>query len=329
MNNLVSVVMPAYKRIDQTLVSIALLLGSKGANSYFDLEIIVADSSPDNKLESSIKEKFQTNAIYTRPAIPGIAANKNQGAKIAKGSIVVFCDSDIEVETDTLLKTINALKNHHGAAGVGGDVVWKGGEEDGSVDRPRYEDRIRKIGETSYIEAIYSRYFATYKEIFWKVGGYDEKVFNMRGEGSDLSIRYWRAGYPLIYEDSITVHHVHDAPDSAALRVSRPEWGIAKDFLLLAYKYDMFDREYENFEKTIYANFKKFKDKSLFRLLQGIGNNLDLIVKVKPIIDEEKKKMKPEYQFKFLEVFSDNELFKKCITKAERALKIYKRNFSL
>lgn len=312
--------MPAFKRVEQTLKSLQLILGSEGINQEFALEIILADSTPDNTLETTVKNQFGNKIIYTKPDKPGVASNKNQGAKIAINPILLFCDSDMEVEKDTLLKTFSALKKYPTAAGLGGQVIWRTGEKDGQVDRPRNEDRRLDINGTIYIEALYSRYFVTYKQVFWEVGGYDEEVFNMRGEGSDLSVRYWRAGFPLVYDSSIIVHHIHNSPDSIALRIDHPEWGIAKDLLLLAYKYDMLEGDYPNFQKTVKANFAKLGDEGYFRLIQGIGNYMDFIIEAKPKIDQQKKQRKTLFDFKFLEIFSNKELFMKCIENAKTIL---------
>lgn len=316
----ISVIIPAFKRVAQTLKTIDLIFSSIGFKKSFDMEIIIVDGSPDNVLRDKLKSKFGSKVIYARSQREGISSSKNTGARIATHPLLIFCDSDIEVEEDTILSTINFLKEHKTVAALGGQVFWRGGKRDGALDRPRPEDRRKKINETIYVEAIYSRYIATYKKVFWNVGGYDETVFNMRGEGSDLSIRYWRAGYPLAFTDSIKVHHVHDAPDSAALRISHPEWGIAKDLVLLAYKYDMLDKYYENFSKTLEVNFEQFGKDGYFRIVQGIGVFLGFITKVKPKIDGEKKTMKKMYDFKFLEVFSEEKLFRKCLDNADALL---------
>lgn len=315
-----SLIMPAYKRIDQTLKSLQLIFNSEGFVKDYILEIIIADSTPDNSLETAVKNQFNDKIIYTRPSTPGVASNKNQGAKIANNPVLIFCDSDMEVEKDTLLKTFQALKKYPTAFGLGGQVIWRSGEKDGQIDRPREEDRREEINGTTYIEALYSRYFVTYKKVFEEVGGYDEEVFNMRGEGSDLSIRYWRLGFPLVYDPEIIVHHVHNSPDSIALGIDHPEWGIAKDLLLLAYKYDMLEGDYPNFQKTVKANFTKLGDEGYFRLLQGIGKYLDFIIEAKAKIDRQKKTMKTEYNFKFLEIFSNKELFQECLQKAAEKL---------
>jgi len=311
----VSIILPCYNRIDQTIQTINLILNSQGLDKEFSLEIIVSDSSPDNNLELTAKEKFGNKIKYIKPKRPGIAANKNIGAKLASYSIIIFCDSDMEVEPNTIINTINYLKNNKKAAAVGGQVIWKNGEKNDTLDRPRKEDRMLTIDNTTYIEALYSRYFATYKKVFFKVGGYDEEVFNMRGEGSDLSIRYWRAGFPLAYDSSIIVHHVFDTEGGIIRGVPHPEWGIAKDLLLLAYKYDLSSND-KNFINTVKSNFEKYPDDGYFQIIEGIKNNLQFIIDKKPIIDEQKKNMKARYDFKFLEIFSDKNLFEKCINEA-------------
>lgn len=315
----VSIVVPSYKRITQTLKTIELILSSEGINREFILETIIADSSPDNELKTALQKEFSDRIVYTRPKKPGIATNKNQGAKIAKNPILIFCDSDMEIEENTILNIINALKKHQTAAAIGGQVIWRTGLKDGQHDRPRKEDRLITIDGTTYIEAIYSRCMATYKEIFWQVGGYDEEVFNMRGEGSDLSIRYWRAGYPLVYDDSIVVHHVHKVEGGIIRGVEHPEWGIAKDLLLLAYKYDINDKS-KNFIDTVKANFEKLGGESYYRIIEGIKENLEFITQVRSIIDQQKKQMKAVYDFKFLEIFSQKKLFDQCIIQATNKL---------
>lgn len=316
-----SVILPCYKRIDQTLRTIEMLLSSSEINIEYNLEIIAVDSSLTNDLKNRLTQKFGEKIIYLKPNKPGIAVNKNFGARKARNSILIFCDSDMEVEPNTLIETFKSLERNTTAGAIGGQVIWKGGPKDKQNDRPRKEDKIMTVGETTYVEALYSRYFVTYKEIFWKVGGYDESVFNMRGEGSDLSVRYWRAGFPLVYDKNIKVHHVYNTEGGIIRGVPHPEWAIAKDLFLLAYKYDINSDKYENFVKTISANFEDQGRIGYYRIIEGLLKNYDFICKMKSILDKEKnKKVKPEYDFKFLEIFSEKEKFINCIEKANKRI---------
>jgi glycosyltransferase involved in cell wall biosynthesis len=316
----ISVIVPAFKRIDQTLKSLDLLLLSEGLGSTYDMELIVADSTPDDSLKNAVTAKFGSKVLYVKPPKAGIATNKNAGAKLASHPVLVFCDSDMEAEKNTISEAVGALQKHEKAAAIGGTVLWLGGPQDGQKDRPRLEDRMLIKDNTTFIEALYSRFLITYKDVFWSLGGYDEEVFNMRGEGSDLSIRYWRAGYPLAYEESVMVHHVHDVPDAAAVRVDHPEWGIAKDLLLLGYKYDMFNDGYKNFPATVDIDFSPLGAEGYYRMLQGIGRHYDDLVTAKPALDAYRATDKPVYDFKFLEVFSDAEMFAACIDGAATVL---------
>ncbi|QQG44228.1 MAG: glycosyltransferase family 2 protein [Candidatus Roizmanbacteria bacterium] len=306
----VSVIIPAYNRIKQTLKTVDLVISSYVKD--YQMEVIVTDCSPDDKLKQALTKKFNNKIIYTRPTKPGISTNKNQGAKKAKGEILIFCDSDIEVENETIHNTLQAFKQHPRGAGVGGLVIWKGGKKDGEVDRPEKNDRIFKYKNTSYIEVIYSRYFATYKDIFHKVGGYDEVLFNMRGEGADLSTRYWRAGFPLVYNKLIKVFHRYNLNDSQATRTPYPQQDIAKDFLILAYKYNMHEKPYPHFSLVMHRYFKQFGINNQAEFLKGILKHLDLIASVKPYLDENKLK-NDLYDFKFLEVFSNKKLLRECL----------------
>lgn len=320
-----SVIVPAYKRIEQTIKTIDLLQQSKGSGMKFALEVIVADGTPDDTLKQALRGEFADKVLYTRPKKAGIATDKNQGAKVASCPILIFCDSDIEVKKDTILQTVKALQQHKTAGAVGGQVIWRGGPNDGKHDRPRPEDRTETVDGVTYIEAIYSRYIATYRDVFWEVGGYDEVVFNMRGEGSDLSVRYWRAGYPLVYDNSIVVHHVHETEGGIIRGTQHPEWGIAKDLLLLAYKYDMLEKDFDNFSKTVAANFAPLGKAGHYRLLQGIGKYLDFITEIKPELDRQKRQMLSPYDFKFLEIFSNKQLFQRCIAEAREKLQQVRR----
>lgn len=321
----VSVIIPCFKRVEQTIRTVSLLENSTGSKLDFKMELIVADSSPDERLKTALKQKFGSDIIYTQPPKPGIAANKNQGARIARYPILIFCDSDIEVQPDTLKKTLHALQSLKTAAAIGGKVFWKGGKMQDQLDRPRPEDRMQTIGTTTYVEALYSRFMATYKDVFEAVGGYDEVAFNMRGEGSDLSIRYWRQGFPLVFAETITVHHVHDVEDAAAVRVSHAQWGIAKDLLLLAYKYNMLSGEFPNFFRTITANFATFGETAPVALFQGILQNIEFIAKVQPLLDQFRKTDQPTFDFKFLEIFSNQELLEQSLKAVSQKLDLVRQ----
>ncbi len=318
----VSVIVPSFKRVEQTVETIKKIYNSLGWQESFQGEVIVSDSTQDDSLKKPLMDIFgeRDDFSYYNPGVKGISINKNTGAKKAKNPILIFCDSDMEVEKETILKTIETLQKDKRISALMCNVIWKGGKDDGKYDRPKEEDRFIEENGTTFVEYIYSRYMATYKEVFEDVGYYDEKVFNMRGEGSDLSTRYWRAGYPLAYNKNINVYHMAEAPDSIALRIPNPEWGVAKDIFLLAYKFGNFEEEGDYFPQNLKKIFEKHDEKSSFKLIQGIAKFFDFIIESKEEIDKQKKEMKCEYDFKFQEIFSNKEKALECINNAEKKL---------
>lgn len=307
----VSVVIPCYKRIKQTKKTITLLFQSQGWGKEFKAQIIVADSTPNDSLKKALLPLFP-KIKYLHPKKKGISSNKNAGAKVAKGDILIFCDSDIEVEKNTLLNTLFAFKNHPKAAMIMGKVIWRGGEKDGQVDRPSIDDRILKYKDTAFIEVIYGRFMATYKKIFWKVGGFDEELFNMRGEGSDLSIRYWRSGFPLVFEPKIKVHHVFGAPEAITRNIPHPERGPIRDLIILGFKYGLFGKE-GNFAKTLDWLKRRFGSSDKYVIIESVVNLLPYFSKNWQKIKKSREKVPKKYDFKFLEVFSQEKLFRKCV----------------
>ncbi|MBP9690529.1 glycosyltransferase [Candidatus Woesebacteria bacterium] len=322
----ISLVIPTYRRVEQTIKTIEILTESMGLGTEIQLQIIVSDASDDRLLEERLPASNKYCEIkYTRPPQTGIAYAKNHGASQASNQILIFCDTDIELEPMTLLNTLSALQHNPSVGMVGGTVIWKGSAKDKTIDRPRKEDRKFEHHGIEYIEALYSRYIGTYTKLFHDIGGYDIDVFNMRGEGSDLSIRYWRAGYPLMYDPKIAVHHIHDVEGGIIRNVPEPELDIAKDLFLLAYKYDMISRDYENFTKTVEANFKH--DQFAYsKLLRGLLKHIDFIIQKKPVLDIQKQRMNPRYDFKFLEVFTNSTLLQDCIKSAPELISNYRQS---
>lgn len=318
MSNLpaISIVIPTFKRVDQTRKTLSLLYQSAGWNKEYLPEVIIADSTPDNSIENIVSEFLRPSPIFIRPENPGISTNKNTGAKKALQEILIFCDSDMEVENDTLINTLMYLKEHPTAAMVGGQVIWRGGKLDNQLDRPRKEDRMMEIADATYVEAIYSRYLATYKSLFWQTGGYDEEIFNMRGEGSDLSIRFWRSGLPLAFSQEIRVHHVHEATDTATRKIEHPERGIIRDLIQLAYKYGVSQKESPNFAGTLRWLTQQFQDKDKYIILESMVSLLPYFWDNREKIEKSRQSIPNQYDFKFLDVFTKRELFEDCIRQA-------------
>src|SRR3989344_8458689 len=99
---MISIIVPVYN--DQ--VFLEKCLTSIFSSDYKDFEVIVVDDhSKDNSV--NIAKKFPCKIIELKTN-EGVANARNQGADTAKGDILVFFDSDIMIEKDTLSKFAKA-----------------------------------------------------------------------------------------------------------------------------------------------------------------------------------------------------------------------------
>lgn len=198
MSEFISVIIPAYnaqKTIKKCLDSI---LASNYDKNLF--EVIVVDNNSFDETASLIKS--YENVIYLKETTQGRSFARNSGAKIAKGSLLAFVDSDVFIEKDWLKYLSEGLKRDDVGGGQGRIIPC---DQDGQVSLNRF--RIRQQTESTsgtniilrlmYIESpmVNSAACMYRKEAFMFVGGFD--VLLDRHEDIDLSKRVSLAGYEL------------------------------------------------------------------------------------------------------------------------------------
>lgn len=221
----VSITIPTFNREKELYKAIQSIL----TQSYKDFELIVIDNGPStDNTENVVKSFSQNNARirYISTTLKGCIFARNIGAENAKGEILVTLDDDIEfIEPDTLRKLVRTYKEDSSIGIVGGielrvpdQVVKKRGQS----PLPPETGRISSNGEfnTSFsliegygiteVDHVRSAFMAVRKDIFKKVGGFDE-VYNACGMGfryeSDLCLKVQRSGYKVVVNPEIKIWH--------------------------------------------------------------------------------------------------------------------------
>jgi GT2 family glycosyltransferase len=172
---------------------------------------------------------------------------------------------------------------------------------------------------------MHGRYVAFRRQAFRKAGGYDAELFPMQGEGPDLSIRFWRAGYPIVFNGKIKVHHMSGYRKGD--RVKSPflyhGWNMRRtalmfrSILLYFYKYGCLDPGKSNWMKTIALESEKnFGDRTGYVILSSLSTALDWIGENWKKIESSRMKIPKRYDFKPYDVFTDRHLFMKCVRAA-------------
>ncbi len=199
----VSIIIPTFKSrktIEKCLHS--LIKQNYPKQKY---EIIVVDNfSKDGSKE--IAKKFKKVKFIEKKSNPAEA--RNYGAKLAKGSVLLFIDSDCIAPRNWIrLMTKNLKDNVVGVCGV-----YRNLNKDSIVSRyiqGEIEYRHKKLFHKKEIDSI-GTYSAAYRrDVFLKFGGFDERFAKASGEDFDLSYRLKEAGYKLVLEPRAYVWHFH------------------------------------------------------------------------------------------------------------------------
>ena len=201
MNNpLISVIIPAYishETIEDTLNS------ANNIKASFDYELIVIDSSPDERTADIIKQFPTIELIRSfKKLTPGQA--RNLGVSGASGKYLAFTDSDTEIPSDWLEKIKTAIDSgHEFIAGAIGNSP----RNDNYFSRGEYyfefneHSPYRPAGETGFAGSCN---FICPKEMFIKVRGFPDH------RGADdviLSNRLKELGIKTYFHPEIIIYH--------------------------------------------------------------------------------------------------------------------------
>jgi len=97
---MISIIIPT---LDEEKYLPTLLISLK-KQSYRNFEIIVVDASQNNKTKKASK-----NTKYIKAIKKGTSSQRNQGAKISKGSILLFLDADMSIPDKKFLEKLTKI----------------------------------------------------------------------------------------------------------------------------------------------------------------------------------------------------------------------------
>lgn len=197
-----TIVVPAYN----AQATIEECVKALQKQTYPGTQMIVVDDGSTDSTGSTVQNFSAIRYVYQSNAGP--AAARNQGAGYAYTDYIIFTDADCSPSAEWVEKAMTHFKEKEDVAVVSGsygianhDVllarcVWK-------EIRYRHENLMNE-----YPRAFGSYNFAIRREIFEKVGGFDESYRHASGEDNDLSYKIIKAGYKIYFDKNNTVDHV-------------------------------------------------------------------------------------------------------------------------
>lgn len=208
-----------------------LLHSIQKAASQIKYEIILVDNASDDGSVEFIREKFPQITLIENKVNQGFSKGNNIALKIAKGDFILLINPDTIMSEDTITRMIDFF-NAHPDAGLAGCKILN---PDGSLQLAcrrsfpgpwtsfckvtglstmfpksrlfaRYNLTYLDENSTYEVDAISGSFMMMKKEVYEKVGGFDEQFF-MYGEDLDLCYRIQQNGYKVYYYPGTQIIH--------------------------------------------------------------------------------------------------------------------------
>jgi glycosyltransferase involved in cell wall biosynthesis len=197
----ISVIIPIYNAEKTLEKCLHAIFNSR----YQNFEVLVVDDgSKDNSLK--IANSFPCNILKLKHN-QGASVARNWGAKNTKGDILLFIDSDIVIKSDTLTQFVDSLKSYPAVFGI---YSQKPGV-DGLLSLYQNFYAHKSIKETKELTSMFYSYCAAIKkEIFDKVGGFDESWVRATFEDVEFGIRVTEKGHQIYLNKDIRVIHYNN-----------------------------------------------------------------------------------------------------------------------
>src|SRR3989338_8288401 len=188
-----SVIIPAYneeKTIGKTLESLK-------EQSFRDFEIIVVDDGSRDRT-AEIAKNSEAKVIVQKNAGP--ASARNEGARNAKGEVIVFIDADCVADERWLEHMLKPFSDKD-VAGVQG--AYKSSQKSlvARFTQLDIEDRYKRLERKADQLDWIGSYSAAYrKKIFLELDGFDEDFPLASGKDPQLSFKVSRKGCKLVFQ---------------------------------------------------------------------------------------------------------------------------------
>ncbi len=200
-HNFISVIIPTFNRVNSLRTAIDSILVQNFDRAAYEI-IIVDDSSSDETADflNQQKEKYSHIKPYRNQHNLGAAGTRNQGARLAGGTILAFIDDDCIADSNWLNEINWGFSSYPRLMGVEGKTVKTNTE---------LENPMTHAVENLHGKLFLSCNIAYAKDIFLKLNGFDVHYrggLSISNEDFDLGFRIREKGRILFNQRMIVYH---------------------------------------------------------------------------------------------------------------------------
>jgi len=249
-----SIIIPTFNRPEQLKICLEFLLINQLSDSNYHSEIIITN---DGNINDNFKKSLKNFSFISWVDGPkrGPAANRNNGAKFAKGEWLIFLDDDVIPDSKLLsayfhsIKTDSSIKAFEGAIHPDNCKL---------LEKDMAECPVNLGGGV-----FWSANICVNKVFFEILGGFDEQFKIAAQEDQDLYERIKKITKVIFVSDAIVVHPVRIIPFFKKIKQSRTS---IINWLLYSQKNNTLqDTIFSGIKSQVfsfYSNFKKHRYKS-------------------------------------------------------------------
>ncbi len=215
----VSVIIPAYNALELLKRTVKSL--EEQIPDTTGLEVVVVDDASTDGTAlwlNSYSGRLDLITVSNRLNL-GRAATRNIGTHASKGELLIFIDGDMKFGKEFIQRHVNSHETENSV--VIGSVVHHS-----SLGNKAYSRYLRKRGlfKLDSGKQVSGRYFLSgnsslTRKLFDDVGGFDESI--PYGEDIDFGMRLVNAGATFIYNQALTVTHLHSRSLKDNLKLMR------------------------------------------------------------------------------------------------------------
>ncbi|MBX9891031.1 MAG: glycosyltransferase [Chitinophagaceae bacterium] len=187
-----SIVIPTYKRKRELTNCLLILRDQLKELNNIDVEIIVSDDAFE---EPICIDGLPLNFVAGHKVGP--AANRNNGAKYARGKWLIFLDDDCVPDSNFLVEYWSAIKNNMHVKVFEGAVFPIGKKTSMNQDAP-----LNLVGGK-----LWSCNFCILRTFFIAIGGFDENFKYPAMEDVEFAYRLKKSGTKFCFVEKAKVYH--------------------------------------------------------------------------------------------------------------------------
>lgn len=223
---LLSVILINYKKPELTIACMSSLVNKLDKEFSEDLiELLIVDNASNDdslkRLKSEIISKKYKNAkLIESENNYGFAKGCNIGARASRGKFLLFLNNDTVVKDRGLLDMVNYLEENSDVAILGGQLKNVNGSLQPStgdfynlgkavmllLGLQKYGLLDKSPDKISNVDWVKGAILMIKKEIFTKLGGFDENIF-MYIEDMELCYRAKKLGYKIVFYPAVNITH--------------------------------------------------------------------------------------------------------------------------